>query len=521
MFEKSILSQATDTAFATTRPSRKSNTGKMLFAVAASLFTASIAMASENSYLGHQYGLQRDAAPQKVAGQPRLGPHATERLLYWNQVAIDASGLDHTPVAVGENRVFGEQLGPARSARAMAIVHIAMYDAVNAVTKNYQPYSGSFPTPARTSIDAAIAQAAHDTLVVMYPSQKAAIDSKLTADLANVVTKVASQKSDGIDLGKRAAAAILALRTNDGSQVPDPTIGVGYNTGTTQADWKQDPVSQVPEAVGAYWGDVKPFVIKDRLQFRLPVPLKLNSSAYASVFNITKNLGADGVITPTTRNADQTQIGIFYAYDGVPTLCAPPRMYNQFANQIAEQQGIYNVSDLSRLLAMVNTSLADAALVAWDSKFFYHFQRPITGVRGASAATNPNTVPDPTWMPLGSQASNLTGPNFTPPFPGYPSGHGTFGGALFQTLRNFFGTDDIEFTLASDEYNGITRDNTGVVRPVAIRSFNNFTEAEFENGYSRIYQGVHFTPDMEEGIKAGRKVGDYVFRKSFKRTDLR
>jgi hypothetical protein len=521
MFAKSILSQATDAAFAETRTSRTSIAGKVLFAIAATLATGSIAMAAEGSYLGHQYGLQRDAAPQQIAGVPRLGPHATERLLYWNGVAIDASGLDHTPVAVGENRVFGEQVGPARSARAMAIIHIAMYDAVNAITKNYQPYAGSFSAPAHASVDAAIAQAAHDTLVVMYPSQKAAFDSKLTADLAQIVTKTPSQKTDGIALGKATAAAILALRTNDGSQVPDPTIGVGYNTGTTQADWKQDPVSQVPEAIGAYWGDVKPFAIKSRLQFRLPPPLALNSSAYAAVYNNTKTLGGDGLHTATTRNADQTQIGIFYAYDGVPTLCAPPRMYNQFANQIAEQQGIYNVSDLSRLLAMVNTSLADAALVAWDSKFYYHFQRPITGIRGASATTNPNTVPDTAWMPLGSQASNLTGPNFTPPFPGYPSGHGTFGGALFQTLRDFFGTDDIEFTLASDEYNGITRDNTGAIRPVALRTFNNFTEAEFENGYSRIYQGVHFTPDMEEGIKAGRKVADWVFKKAFKRTDLR
>ncbi len=120
-----------------------------------------------------------------------------------------------------------------------------------------------------------------------------------------------------------------------------------------------------------------------------------------------------------------------------------------------------------------------------------------------------------TWSPLGAPASNLQGPNFTPPFPAYPSGHAVFGGALFQTLRNFFGTDDIAFTFVSDELNGVTRGNDGIVRPLMPRSFDSLSEAEEENGQSRIYLGIHWSFDKTEGIAQGRRVANYVFRNAF------
>ena len=147
----------------------------------------------------------------------------------------------------------------------------------------------------------------------------------------------------------------------------------------------------------------------------------------------------------------------------------------------------------------------------------------MTGIRESDPGTgptglgdgNPHTVGDPTYSPLGAPASNLNGPNFTPPFPSYPSGHAGFGGALFQTLRNFYGTDKIAFTFVSDEFNGITRRNNGAVRPLIPRSFSSLSQAEEENGQSRIYLGIHWAFDKTEGINLGRKVANQVFASAF------
>jgi PAP2 superfamily len=177
----------------------------------------------------------------------------------------------------------------------------------------------------------------------------------------------------------------------------------------------------------------------------------------------------------------------------------------------------------ARLLALVNMALADAAIAAWDSKYHHSLWRPVTGVREADAGSgptgagdgNPATVGDAAFMPLGAPASNLNGPNFTPPFPSYPSGHAVFGGALFQTLRRFYGTDRIAFTFVSDEFNGVTRDNAGQVRALSPRSFTSLSQAETENGRSRIYLGIHWAFDCTRGIEQGRAVADFVMRHAF------
>jgi hypothetical protein len=157
-------------------------------------------------------------------------------------------------------------------------------------------------------------------------------------------------------------------------------------------------------------------------------------------------------------------------------------------------------------LALINTALADAGIACWESKYLYAFWRPITAIRAAV---------DPNWTPLGAPASNSSGPNFTPPFPAYPSGHATFGGSVFQVLRNFYGTDRIAFSFVSDEFNGVTRDNKGNVRPRVGRRFSSLSEAEEENGQGRIYLGIHWAFDKTEGIAHGRTVGNYVFDNAF------
>jgi hypothetical protein len=445
---------------------------------------------------------------------------ATAAILLWNQVAIDASGLDHTPVAPGDPRVFGEQIGPGRSSRAIAIVQIAVFEAVNAIYNKYQSYTGLPKAAPGTNVRAAIAQAAHDTLVYAWPSQTTTFDNQLAAELAAIPD--GQSKSNGIDLGQGAAASIINLRSHDGSEQAEPHYGVEFIASDEPGKWRQDPISQSPIALGAFWGQVTPFVLQSSSQFRVPTPPAIASPEYAAAYNEVRNLGGDGIVTPTSRSEEETFIGTFWAYDGTPSLCAPPRFYNQITVTLANQRGTTGV-DLARLLALTNVAMADAGIAIWESKYFYQYWRPVTGIREADPGTgptgsgdnNPDTQGDPTFTPLGAPASNLAGPNFTPPFPSYPSGHAGFGGALFEVLRDFYGTDDIHFTLVSDEFNGITQDDQGKVRPLRPRHFDSFSQAEEENGQSRIYLGIHWSFDKSEGIAQGEKIGDFVFNNAF------
>jgi len=486
------------------------------------LFPSLVASVLASAPAGYHeaYGPLYKAAPRLEVNAGHGPQKGLDSIRRWNQIAIDASGLDHTPPAPGENRVFKEQLGPGRASRAMAIVHIAIFDAMNAVVGEYESYTGVQAPRGPVSLQAAISQAAHDTLAALFTAQRASFDAWLAQDLAEVKNKNA--RANGIDLGKRAAAAILALKANDGSEIPEPLMGSGYIWSDLPGKWRQDPISQIPIAMGAHWGECKPFVLESGNQFRVPPFPALNSPEYTEAYNEVKRLGGDGVITPTERTPEQTHAGIFWAYDGTPSLCAPPRLYNQLTVHIANQMGTDGI-ELARLLALVNVAMADAGIAIWDSKFFYDIWRPITGIRESDPGTGPTgagdgnnaTVGDPNWTPLGAPASNLTGPNFTPPFPAYPSGHAGFGCALFQTLRRFYETDDIAFTFVSDEFNGVTRGNDGNVRPLIPRSFSSLSQAEEENGQSRIYLGIHWKFDKTESIALGRRVGDYVFDNTF------
>jgi hypothetical protein len=444
---------------------------------------------------------------------------ARGRLVRWNQIAIDASGVDHTPVQAGESRVFGEQLGPGRASRAIAIVQIAVADAVNSIYGRWQSFTRIDAAPRGASVEAALVQAAHDALVAVFPSQAASFDEALAEDMTQIAAR---GKEDGIRVGRRAAALVLAQRRGDGADAADPRMEVEFQASDEPGKWRQDPISLIPVALGASWGDVKPFVIESGRQFRIAPPPAMGTRAYAAAFNEVKRLGGDGIATETERTEEQTQIGLFWAYDGTPSLCAPPRLYNQLTLTIADEMDT-DFLDLTRLLALVNVAMSDAGVASWESKFYYQFWRPVGGLREADLGTGPTgegdgnraTVGDPEFVPLGAPASNLTGPNFTPPFPSYPSGHATFGGALFETLRLFYGRDNIRFTFISDEFNGVTRDREGQVRPEIPRTFRSLSQAEEENGQSRIYLGIHWEFDKTEGIAQGRRIARYVVRNAF------
>ncbi len=453
--------------------------------------------------------------PRFQGGQDAPRPERSRRedaVRRWNEILLAANALDHTPVGPGENRLFGEQLGPHRTSRAFAIVHIAIFDTVNAIAGGHKSYTGLPPASRDISMHAAIAQAAHDTLVALYPSQKLSFDELLAEDLDQIRDRQAQRR--GTALGSRAADAILALRTSDGSQFPEQLYGSEYVPDPGPGKWRQDPIALQPIALGSLWNRVKPFVLQSAGQFQPPPPPAPNSSAYMAAFDEVKPLGgcgsdptscSPGSPTLTERNAEHTQVGIYWGYDGTPGLGTPPRLYNQIVVHIADQMGS-NAVELARLLALVNTALADAGITCWESKYLYAYWRPITAIRAAG---------EPNWTPLGAPSSNSGGPNFTPPFPAYPSGHATFGASVFETLRNFYGTDRIAFSFVSDEFNGVTRDNRGNVRPRLTRRFASLSQAEEENGQSRIYLGIHWGFDKTEGIAHGRAVGNYVFENAF------
>ncbi|MGH2360328.1 MAG: vanadium-dependent haloperoxidase, partial [bacterium] len=433
-----------------------------------SLATSVRAQRSSGGHRNHRdaLGPRFEATHDEPRHQARRGQDLVRR---WNEIALNANALDHTPVAPGENRVFAEQLGPNRTARAFAIVHIAIFDAVNAITGGYRGYTSLRPASGDTSMNAAVAQAAHDTLVALYPSQRPSFDARLAEDLNRM--RDGREKRNGIDLGREAAAAILALRANDGSQHSEPRYGIDYIPSDAPGKWRQDPISQIPLALGARWDEVRPFILRSASQFRAPPPPALDSFDYAAAFDEVKRLGGcgndpvdciGGFPTPTDRTAEQTEIGIYWGYDGTPGMGTPPRLYNQIAVEIADHRRT-NAVELARLLALVNMAMADAGLVCWETKYLYEYWRPVTAIREADTDGNLSTAGDISWTPLGAPASNFKPPtpDFTPPFPAYASGHATFGAAMFEMLRNFYGTDRIPFTFVSDEFNGVTRDNDG------------------------------------------------------------
>lgn len=446
-------------------------------------------------------------------------PRGLDAVRRWSKIANGAAALDHASPSP-------EQLGPPRTSRAMAIVHIAIADAVNAVFDRWRSYTGLPPAPRGTSPEAAVAQAARDTLVALYPAQAARFDALLAEDLAAVADP--ARRARGVAVGQQAAAAILALRAGDGAQVPDPPAELFESA--EPGRWRRDPVSQIPIALGAFWGQVKPFAIPSPLAFRVRPPPALTSAEYAAAFAEVKALGGVGdPVTPTARTLEQTLIGIYWGYDAAPFIGAPIQQMNEITLRLADLRGLNDVA-LARLLGLVHVTMADAAIACWDSKYVYRFWRPVSGIREADLDGNPATAPDPGFVPLGAQATNRPlAPDFTPPFPAYPSGHAVFAGAFFAALRQAFGTDRISFTFVSAELDGTALDfappyppltpatpgDVGMVRPLVPRSFPSLSAAAEEDGQSRIYLGVHWRFDKTAGLAQGRALASFVAGRVF------
>jgi hypothetical protein len=448
---------------------------------------------------------------------------AVDVILEWNAVMLQADVVTHSSAPA-------EQPGPVLASRAFAMTSAAMYDAYNSIERIGQRYLISVPVSGNADSDAAVAQAAHIVLSALYPSQHASFDAALARTLQRIPDGASENR--GRIVGAIVAGALLADRTNDGGNTFADIQNPPYVPNGRPGFHNVDPLHPAQGFYGPDGGDVDAFAVRDSEQFapghlgaqgvgsdRTDITAFLRTRDYEVAYDEVKRLGGDGVTTPTQRTPEQTVIGIYWGYDGRPGLGTPPRLYNQIARTIAVQEGNTEAEN-ARMFALANIAMADAAMTAWEAKYDEEFWRPVLGIRGGGNDGNPDTRGDANWRPLGAPASNPAAPDnpaspsdtdFTPPFPAYTSGHATLGAAVFKTLERFYGRDDITFTFVSDEFNGITRDDDGTVRPRIARTFDSFSEASEENGQSRIYLGIHWAFDKTEGIRTGNQVANFVF----------
>lgn len=397
--------------------------------------------------------------------------------------------------------------GPLRVARTLAIVHVAMADAIGAATRAFVPYTSLPYAEAPTSECAAAVAAAHLTLTTLYPafvSQILAFTSRLENSIADT-----EAKQRGTELGVRAANLVLSLRQHDGADHAEPPAADFESV--EPGKWRRDPIAQHPVALGGLWAErVTPFVVETSSQFRLPPPPVLTGAEFALEFAELAALGGDGNHTATVRDAWGTMVGLYWAYDGTGNVCAPPRLYLQLAIEVARQRAMPMLERV-RMLATAAVVMADTGLAAWDSKYHHRRARPVTFFReDADADSNAATHAVPDWQPLGAPASNADKPNFTPPFPAYPSGHAAFGSAVVQVVRHFLQSDRFGVTFVSAEFDGVTRDNRGHVRPRLVRTFDTGTQIELENSDSRINLGIHWRHDCTAGMLQGAAVANFV-----------
>jgi len=385
--------------------------------------------------------------------------------------------LDWNAHAANAIVTVGRQV-PPRALIRLAMVHLAIYDAVNAVDgAPFESYA-SVPTLHRpASAEAAVAAAAHDVLVTLFSDQTADLDSKYAASLAALPDDVA--KVNGIAVGQQAARAILNIRALDGR---DATVI--YVPGSGPGVWVPTPpaflAAQAPETAL-----VQPFALKSGSQFRPDAPFDLTSHDWARDYNEIKTLGS---AVGSSRTPEQTDIARFWSDN-------PVLQWNRAwrALSVAKSLGL---ADNARYFAMLATASADALIACWDAKFFYNFWRPVTAIRAGDSDANPDTAPDPAWIGL----------VVTPNHPEYPAAHGCFSGASTATLKYFFGTNDVTFWIDSNV--------AGLVNPV--RTYLRFSDALAEVLEARIYGGMHYRNSTRTGARIGKQVSRFTTRHFFR-----
>ncbi|MBY0231368.1 MAG: phosphatase PAP2 family protein [Gemmataceae bacterium] len=390
---------------------------------------------------------------------PRAEVRRLDLVLVWNNEALDAIRAAKTP--------------PPHAARQLAILHAALFDAVNVVKPDHAPYFVKLRAVEDIDASAAVAACAAEILSAFHPRR-----AERFRKLRDAQTPDGPAAERGAKLGRYCAAHLLHHRKGDAD-----TFKGEYRAPLAVGIWRPTPPARAA-ALLPDLGKMKPFAIKGHRFIAVAEPPELTSAEYAADFNEVKAVGS---LRSKTRTADQTLIAKFWD-DGAGT-CTPPGHWNLVAHEASQARKL-SLEENARLFALLNLALADAGVACWECKYKFRTWRPVTAIHEADRDANDATQRDPDWMPLLA----------TPPFPTYTSGHSTFSGAAAAVLAGYFGTDEVAFKLRSD----------GV--PGSLRDYKGFRAAALEAGKSRVYGGIHFEFDNREGLALGRAVGEEVLK---------
>jgi PAP2 superfamily len=389
-------------------------------------------------------------------------------VLEWNEIAVN------TAIANGQS--------PVAQARYGAIVQLAVFEAVNAITGDHQPYLGTIAAPPGASAEAAAIQAAYRVLSTYFPASAAILDAQRANSLASIPAGQA--KDDGIATGEAAALAIIALRANDGSSPPQFKISGPLVPGEWQATPSCPIVNGIAVGTFLHWQNVTPFGIPKASDFLLDPPPALASNQYAKSYN---EVMAVGSTNSTERPQDRANVALFYSASS-PTL-----VLNQVARQVAQEQG-GSLSENARALALVNMAINDSLVASFLNKYHYNLWRPETAIRAGDTDGNPKTSPDSSYTPF----------IVTPCFPSYPSNHGSASGGGAEVLRRLYGEAGHAITL------------TNPTLPDIVLQYTIFKQITDDISDARVYGGIHFRTDQVAGAQLGRAIGAAVFKNNLR-----
>ena len=381
-------------------------------------------------------------------------------ILDWTELMLDAIRADNT--------------GPTLSTRNLAILHTAIYDAVNSIERTHQPYRFFPAPPADASTESAAVAAAYEVMRSLYPPLQARAEDLY---VTYVVTAAATPAlTNGLAFGAGIGRQVVESRSADGSSTTVP-----YIPSNAPGQWRRTPPFFRPP-LDPHWRYVELFCLPDIEPFVPPGPPALTSQAYALDYNQVKEIGAKN---SPTRTVEQSEIAVFWSDFSYTAM--PPGHWHEVAMVIARNRA-NTLSQNARMLALISLAQADAAIVCWETKYRFNFWRPVTAIQRGDEDGNPATEKDETWNHFLA----------APPFPEYSSGHSTFSKATADVLAHFYGTDAISFTVGSDSLPGV------------YRSFQSLAECADEVGMSRVYGGIHFMSANRDGKASGAKIGNYV-----------
>jgi PAP2 superfamily len=407
----------------------------------------------------------------------RRGPFAASAFLAMVVPVATCAGADDV-VREWNKHAAGLSVAPAsalagvQQARAMAIVQVSVYDAVNSITKEFESYTRHTAPPAGASAETAAIGAAHQALVTLFPNQMSSLAITLSSSLA---AHGLSSADPGLAFGRSVATDILALRDHDGSDEAQ----FNYTAPGAGAPGVWVPLTSAP-AVLPGWGNVTPWVLHSGSQFRPGPPPALDSEQYANNYN---EIVAIGAATGSTRTAEQTQIALFWR-------ATATAIWNQVIDQVLATRHL-NLSETARALALFYLAADDAGIACWDAKYTYNSWRPLSATRRAADDGNDSTQADPLWQPFIA----------TPAHPEYPSGHSTVSSAMAAVLERLFGEPDVPLSVLIFD----SLSNTNITR-----RWETFRAGVDEVIEARIYSGIHFRTADEVGARLGRQTAQFV-----------